>query len=187
MKTKHLFSPKALIPKFMLILTAGLGSVSVNANCSDAITPTAALNNFRVLDSANEVQDLRSGLIWKRCVVGRSFDKSTASCSGTSGRYDWQGALQQAEQAANNSGLAWRLPSIKELNSIVEHACTPKTNSLFSFPSPVWSGTPYTGFGSQNRSYLVDFRFGVLFGSRSINNMYEVILVREAPQPSSQI
>lgn len=168
----------------MLLLTASITSLSVDARCYDAMTPTAALSNFRVLNAIDEVQDLRTGLIWKRCAEGKRIDKNTGFCSGSNQRYDWQGALQQAEQVATDSGLAWRLPSIKELNGIMEYACKPRVNGLFGVYQEVWSSTPYAGFGGSDNSYVNDFNTSSLRRERSGNSMFEVLLVREPQAPA---
>lgn len=91
----------------------------------------------------------KTGLMWKRCAEGQLW--SGVTCTGLPARYTWQGGLQQAVALNNSGGFAsftdWRLPNIKELNSIVEEQCAyPAVNSMI-FPSTqsdwYWSSSPY--------------------------------------------
>jgi len=97
------------------------------------------------------LKDNVTGLMWKRCSEGQSWSGTT--CTGAAATYIWQGALQQAETLNNGSGFAgytnWRVPNLKELNSIVEEQCrTPIINAAL-FPTTTsniyWSASPEAG------------------------------------------
>jgi hypothetical protein len=104
-------------------------------------------NTPRYTVSANgqEVVDNKTKLIWRRCIEGMVFNGST--CTGTSEKFSQEAALQQAALQANSSGVAWRLPNIKELSSIADKSIyfDPAIDST-AFPaaptSYLWSSTP---------------------------------------------
>jgi hypothetical protein len=108
------------------------------------------------------VLDTKTGLIWKQCTEGLS---DTHCATGNASTYTWQGALQQA-QTVNTTGFAgykdWRVPNIKELDSIIEMQCyAPAINALI-FPNTqsdyYWSASP-VAFSSSN-AWAVDFYYG---------------------------
>ncbi len=75
--------------------------------------------------------DKRSGLLWKRCAVGMSFDAASTSCTGE------PEALNQktAAEAAAKAGEGWRVPSGPELETLMLDTCSgPKINSTV-FPN----------------------------------------------------
>ena len=108
-------------------------------------------------------------MIWKRCLQGLSGE----NCSqGTFFKGTWEQALQEAE---NNPG--WRLPNIKELQSIVEKQCTEPAINIQIFPgnlSAVWSSTPdvYSYF-----VWDVNFKYGYT-STREASHSFQVRLVR---------
>jgi len=75
------------------------------------------------LDNRNgTITDPRTGLIWMRCLLGQRFDHTHRlsfdghKCTGTANTYTWENAeLVQHQYAGHNN---WRLPTIKELESI---------------------------------------------------------------------
>jgi hypothetical protein len=121
------------------------------------------------------VTDLRNGLMWKKCVEG----ESGTGCSGTATTLAWA-AAQVAAQASTFAGYSdWRVPNIRELQSLVEDCrANPAINDAV-FPndpsSDVWSGSPYVD--GPGLAYEVVFDGGYSGGdSRAAG--YHVRLVR---------
>jgi hypothetical protein len=54
-----------------------------------------------------------------------------------------EGALQQAAVQATSTGIAWRLPNVKELSSIID-----RSHAEPAINSQVFPGTPMAGFWS---------------------------------------
>lgn len=77
------------------------------------------------------VLDTRSGLLWKRCAVGMSFNAKTGGCDG-----EPEGLTQEtAAAAATKAGPGWRVPTGPELETLVLETCSgPKIDSTF-FPN----------------------------------------------------
>ena len=143
----------------MTLLPILAGAQTCQTNRILATTPT---NRFTI-NNDGTVSDTKTGLTWKKCSEGQSG----VDCrTGTATTYTWQGALQQAQSVNNNGGFAgyknWRLPSIKELNSIVEEQCSEPSINLAVFPeSPsdwYWSSSPYANDSSL--AWGVFFSFG---------------------------
>lgn len=89
---------------------------------ADSTVFSVATDNSQVIDNARK-------LVWSRCLVGQTYNASTASCDGVATEFaSWQDALN-----AQKDG--WRVPNIKELATIVEETqAIPAVNtSLFPF------------------------------------------------------
>lgn len=133
------------------------------AACNSAITRTAPDSRYELLNSETEVKDKQTGLIWQRCSLGQTW--SGTSCTGNASIYIWVDVLQ----AAKKMGGGWRVPNVKELDSIIDIACyKPSINEVF-FPNlpekidPIgntvyWSSSP--AVDNSIDAWLVDFYFG---------------------------
>ncbi len=149
----------------------------------DSITPTSAF----VLNADGTVLDKRTGLIWDRCLWGQSgWDCS----SGAGSLHGWQESFSQVE-LANSTGYKghndWRLPNIKELNSIVDRRCSKPAVNLEIFPNTDWdtgnyrwwSSSPY--FDNSAKAWAVWAASGSARPSETANEnryKYQVRLVR---------
>lgn len=173
------------------LLMAGIANAQTCTNTHMAeSTPT---NGFIFSADGKTATNTPTGLTWKRCLEGQTFsDNSTPSnylddtCTGTAIELDWQAALSQA-QAANStqdSGYNdWRVPNLKELESIAEHCRTYPAINTDIFPGGndwVWSSSPIVAYlGHESDTWGV--RFDVGEGGyllRSGTNHVHVRLVR---------
>jgi hypothetical protein len=122
------------------VLLAALGvSFQVHALC------TTPLHNMNVAESTptiaftdnlnGTVTHKLTGLMWKQCAEGLSGAGCTNSSALT---FTWANALVQARDSNFAGHIDWRLPNIKELESIVE--------SCGYYPSinkPLFPATPF--------------------------------------------
>jgi hypothetical protein len=74
---------------------------------------------FMVSPDGQEVTDRLTGLAWRRCVEGRAFDG--VRCAGQRLKATWTEALAHARRQARETGVAWRMPNVKELASLLDH------------------------------------------------------------------
>ncbi len=142
-----------VLVRFTLLLTAlFFQPVFAEQTCQTDYPQTTPSSQFEVHGDGT-VTDKKTKLIWKRCVQGLSGN----NCSeGTAINVNWEQALQEAD---NNSD--WRLPNIKELQSIVEKQCANPALNTQIFPgdstgSNVWSSSP--------NAYYTHYAWYVYFG-----------------------
>lgn len=109
------------------------------AACLNSIpesTPTSRFTN----NADSTVTDTVTGLMWKKCSEGQSWDINTNTCTGTTSYFEWQEALQRAVDVSagaigENIGHSdWRVPNLKELSSILEYSCTSPSINVDVFP-----------------------------------------------------
>ena len=130
-----------------------------------------------------EVTDNQNKLIWRRCLEGTVFDGFT--CSGTWTLFLHEAALQRATGQASSTGIAWRLPNIKELSSIVDNNFYHPAVDPTIFPNTpqntFWSASPFLG----NTAYLawgINFgQGGDIYSYERVNGGSYVRLVRTGP------
>lgn len=126
--------------------------------------------------AGNVVNDAWTGLQWRRCEQGRTWNGST--CTGAASVFNHDQALAHAR---DQSG--WRLPNVKELASISNlGVASGSTITASVFPGGisafVWSTTPEVGVAS--------FRWGMDFATGETNNAgsgatHGVRLIRGSP------
>ena len=105
------------------------------------------------------VTDTATGLMWLQCSLGQD---PSDNCSGSATEYNWQEALEAANSYVLDSYTDWRLPNIKELDSLAAlDRYDPAINSTV-FPntpsSYYWSASPYAG--SSYNAWLLYFYYG---------------------------
>ncbi|CCQ10474.1 protein of unknown function DUF1566 [Pseudoalteromonas luteoviolacea B = ATCC 29581] len=128
-------------------------------------------------NSAGDVYDRVTGLIWKRCLLGQS---GVLCEEGTATKLNWENALAAAvvENETNPVGTKWRLPNIKELQSNSELQCEEPPLNPFAFPNVsldnVWSSTPHPNF--EDSTYHYQYQNGIIFyGNRAANNFVHLV------------
>lgn len=160
--------------RLCIVLMALTTAVSHAQTCNFVnMARSAPDNRYILLNNDSEVKDSYTSLIWQRCSLGQMWNGSI--CTGTANSYNWVNALQTAK----NIGDGWRLPNVKELDSLVEQACYSPAINNSVFPNTVnsayWSSTP-SAFVSNN-SWSVNFISGGRSNSVKSNNL-TVRLVR---------
>ena len=114
-------------------------TLSHGQTCNPNIAREAPDSRYQLLNGDTEVKDSQTGLIWQRCSLGQTW--SGTSCTGTAATYNWVNTLQTAK----NMGNDWRVPNVKELDSLVEEACYDAAINETYFPNTVgsyWSSSP---------------------------------------------
>ncbi len=120
-----------------------------------------------------QVTDAQTRLTWRRCVEGMRWDGST--CTGVATRYTWSEALAHAQDAAAKSGLAWRVPNVKELESLVDTSVSYPSIDTTAFPGTptkyvlqnAWTSSPFSiGGATSDYAYFVDFGGAIVYVAR---------------------
>lgn len=121
----------------------------------------------------------KDGLMWSTCSVGQTFEKG--SCKGEAKKLNWDDAMQAAKKSRLAGYDDWRLPSIDELNSIVEVGCHNPSINLTVFPNTAsdgyWSSSTLKRLKSNARAMFFFYGEDSNFYK---SNPYHVRFVRDA-------
>ena len=120
-------------------------------------------NNY-LMEKEHLILDLQNNILWLRCSVGQIWRNNT--CEGTALKLTMEQVEQAKEKASQQLEGEWRLPTRKELESIVCFECGKvKINSQF-FPNtpyePFWTGERNNWY--KNFFWSVNFFTGHTFG-----------------------
>jgi hypothetical protein len=138
--------------------------------CYGDIRRSAPDARYVVNAAQRTVLDQQTGLTWKRCLEGRSG----ANCGlGNAVGLTWGAALRRAEASTHAGYKDWRVPNRKELESLVEVACSGPAINLSVFPNDpeygVWASSPFASYA--NNAWAVHFNYGdSYYDDRSYGN-----------------
>lgn len=157
-------------------LDAGMGGLSLGtshvlANDARPQMCTAASDPTRFVVDGASVADTRTGLVWQRCAAGTSLDDngtpqnhSDDYCVATpAAAMDWQAALASSAGDTTAGHDDWRLPNVKELETLALETCAYPALDQTAFPPmggasrTYWSATPAADHG---QAWIVDFATG---------------------------
>lgn len=138
---------------------------------------------FSISPDGREVTDSRTGLTWQRCPVGMYWSDELATCDGSPTYVMWYEALHVAVNLARSEQLPWRVPSVKELASILDRSVINPAIDEQIFPDTpnhqFWSSTPYRL--DAFFAWLVDFYDGAVLYSY-LEDLSALRLVRDTPR-----
>ncbi|MBK7001892.1 MAG: DUF1566 domain-containing protein [Rhodoferax sp.] len=136
----------------------GVSAGGAGVAASATVTVTTANTGALQPNANGTVFDPKTGLTWMRCAMGQTWDGST--CIGTASTYtfDQANALTGTVPFAGQSD--WRMPNIRELQTIVDRSVYSPAIDSVAFPntlgSSFWSGSPDDGGSSY--AWYVYFR-----------------------------
>jgi len=127
-----------------------------NVRCVRGVSPVKEPQPRFVFPSSGQVNDLATGLTWHQCSISAELaydDSPSLACKG------------------KNTGLpgsGWRLPTIRELESLVVRERSPAfdTSVFVNFPSAgthlrFWSSSQE--FDGSGDNYVIDFKDGAMY------------------------
>lgn len=131
-------------------------------------------NRYQVVSGSNgtEILDRRTDLVWQRCSVGQTWDGST--CAGTALDYTWTEALKTVTAVRATVNPDYRMPSIKEISTLIEIDCVKPSMNIEVFPNlptlskealvtdqvPYWSSSP--NVRSQTQAWRINIWNGTM-------------------------
>ncbi|WP_200153424.1 DUF1566 domain-containing protein [Chromatium okenii] len=128
------------------------------------------------VDNGNgTVTQMNTGLMWAKCSEGQT----DSDCTGTATEMNWSAALTAANESLLGGYSDWRLPNLKELQTLVDYSrYSPAIDSSYFPNTPgawFWSGSPYAD--NSGDAWIVDFYGGYAKNSSRISAL-SVRLVR---------
>jgi len=185
---------KVLATLVLMLIVIGNATAGCNTSMTSS-TPAARFYN----SGDGTVIDTITGLMWRRCPIGYSFndngtpdDMTDDACTAILGGAplnDWSGSLTVASTLSYPPAVPftdWRLPNIKELSSIIERQCNNPATNRVVFPNTpstkFWSSTPDADDG--NIAWYVDFAEGHINNDNVIGfktSNYNAYVVRLGP------
>lgn len=88
---------------------------------------------YTISADGQEVTDTTTGLIWQRCAQGMTYSGGT--CTGEAIPYTQEAALALAKVQATATGVAWRVPNVRELSSILDRTKKEPAIDSTAFPA----------------------------------------------------
>ncbi len=165
-----------------------LGAQAAHAvTCEDKTIPALNPDAAYISDStAGTVTDIRSGLMWKKCLEGQAWNGS--ACVGARGTFPWSSALTLGVRDHTGNYSDWRLPNIKELRSLVEECrIDPAINDAL-FPGAtsayLWTGSPHAGYNFDSAWYVNFYDGFPAFDNRTYKFSVRLVRGGEAPSPA---
>ncbi len=173
-----MYSQKLFSATFLIAFSTPL----LAQDCDHEAHATTPTDQFQVHDDGI-VTDTRTKLTWMRCSIGMHWKEET--CADVPVHYEWKDAGRFIKRLNENGGYAghrdWRLPTLTELESIVEHRCINPVTNPEIFPA-----TPPTGFWSSTRDeyhekgvWLVYFLHGKSYMG-NVQQKWKLRLVRDS-------
>lgn len=134
-----------------------------------ALLPVQAQSRYTYSTDGSEVTDARTGLIWRRCSAGQTWNGG--ACTGGITVFTHEAALSYA---ATQTG--WRLPNVKELTSLADTSRTNPAIDTVAFPSTpsatYWSSTPDVQLSSS--AWSTEFVMGAV--NSTARNTFSVLV-----------
>ncbi len=122
----------------------------------------ASSSNAQFLEEDHLIIDLRNNIMWLRCSVGQTWSIGDKSCTGDIVKLNQDEIAMALDQAHNQLGGEWRLPTLKELESLVCEGCDPPKIKEKYFPriSPEAYWTSKPNFLNKKMYWSVNFMTG---------------------------
>jgi len=135
----------------------------------------SSINSFAEAKQINSIViDKKNAIYWQDNLSSQKSSK------------DWDDAVLYCDELVINDVDHWRLPTFKELFSIVDYARVhPAINPVFSF---VNEGTYWTSTGfapTRSRAWTIDFRTGKTYYNYTTTN-HAVRCVKDMPVQSAK-
>lgn len=162
-------SLRSIAFKFATVTVAACLPISSYAVqvCPANIGPLTAPTSAFTINGDGTVTHATTGLMWTQCNVGLAGAACASPASvAAPTNFDWLAALTAAQNSAIGGYLDWRLPNLKELQSVVELNCANFAINQTVFPGTVtssgrtWSST--TLATNAPLAWFVDFYDGTI-------------------------
>lgn len=133
----------------------------------------------RLLRDGPVAIDLVARLEWMRCSVGQVYIEET--CRGEVLRMPFVAVPEAVRRVTASAGTGWRLPTRRELMSLVADTTTPPRIDTTVFPETLAEGywTSDRPLLNPRHHWVVSFFTGHSYGRAFSDGLYAVRLVRD--------
>jgi hypothetical protein len=122
------------------------------------------------------ITDTCTGLMWQKATADVNGD---GEINSSADRLNWQDALKYCENLIFAGHDDWRLPNIRELESIVDHSrWDPAIDPVFEATSEDWYWSSTSGAAYPNYAWHAHFYDGVVYVDQNKISRYFVRAVR---------
>ena len=138
-------------------------------------------SNAQFFEEDHLIIDVRNNIIWLRCSVGQTWNIEDKTCTGDLVKLNHEEIAIAQEQASNQLGGKWRLPTLKELESLVCESCSPPKIKEQYFPgiSPEAYWTSKPNFWNRKMFWSVNFMTGHKYSRFFAYQQLPVLLVSD--------
>ena len=85
----------------------------------------SSISHAQFFEEDHLITDVRNNIIWLRCSVGQTWDSDSKTCTGELVKLNHDEIKIALQQASEQLGGEWRLPTLDELESLVCEECGP--------------------------------------------------------------
>ena len=143
------------------------------------ILPTITFGQF--IENGHLVTDVRNNVNWIRCSVGQNWNIEDKKCEGAILKLNHEEISYAIEQASQQLGGIWRLPSLDELLSTICDTCGPPKIDPKYFPEisreAYWTKTQ--NFFNKKMYWSVNFLTGHKYSRFFYYQQLPVLLVQD--------
>ncbi|MCB1137263.1 MAG: DUF1566 domain-containing protein [Leptospiraceae bacterium] len=129
--------------------------------------------SFRIQNDGWIAKDMETGILWRRCVLGMTWDGTT--CTGSAQSVDFAAAQTSCAALPPSTYGAWRVPEYRELSTLFEyHGGAPAIPAAYfpGFPGAtgLWSNT--TQLANPTNALANNISTGALISYAKTNTRY---------------
>lgn len=126
----------------------------IGGNASGQSGPATNLSISVAASSTGTYKDTVTGLVWKNCLEGQTWDTTSATCTGTPSVYNfYQASTFNTDPVSYASVSNWRLPTIRELLTLVDDTTIGPATNITTFPNtPAYATVWSSSFGANTGS-----------------------------------
>lgn len=104
-------------------------------------------NDFDFDNAAGVFTDKRTGLMWRRCAIGRNWDANSNQCKGDTKNASWADMIRLVHDAKYAGLSDWRLPTAEEYKTLIgangKFNCKEMKNTIKRYFPNIYSPTMF--------------------------------------------